>query len=250
MARLVAISFLMNHAREDAVEIAKSLLTEESIDERLKADAFQILLISQAEADRMATVVEALREESSDKQKVALAYLVLGSPVLTTLRGSGFVIEEDSERFGSLGSWDSSGTPIIPDPPEGLTLEDVKPLLQNPDAETAAHAGYLAALFRDGEGLEKLLGYWQSQAEPTAEWDRLVYRAIAVLDNPEHVPLLKEIYARRETTGLDPAEFYWTIRIMSGPEILEFRKQIRNEIGLDQLRSGLFRHRPENLRVI
>jgi hypothetical protein len=27
-------------------------------------------------------------------------------------------------------------------------------------------------------------------------------------------------------------EFYWTIRIMGGPEILEFRKRLRREIGI------------------
>jgi hypothetical protein len=31
------------------------------------------------------------------------------------------------------------------------------------------------------------------------------------------------------------SEFYWTIRIMTGPEILKFRKQIRDEIGMGQL---------------
>jgi hypothetical protein len=32
------------------------------------------------------------------------------------------------------------------------------------------------------------------------------------------------------------ADFYWTIRIMSGPEILRFRKQIREEVSADNLR--------------
>ena len=32
------------------------------------------------------------------------------------------------------------------------------------------------------------------------------------------------------------SDFYWTIRIMSGPEILKFRKQIRDEVGMENLR--------------
>ena len=35
----------------------------------------------------------------------------------------------------------------------------------------------------------------------------------------ENRRLLKEIYARRDVTGLDASEFYWTIRIMHGPEM-------------------------------
>ena len=31
------------------------------------------------------------------------------------------------------------------------------------------------------------------------------------------------------------SEFYWTIRIMTGPDILKFRKQIRDEVGMNQL---------------
>ena len=36
--------------------------------------------------------------------------------------------------------------------------------------------------------------------------------------------------------SLDLKDFYWTIRGMKGPEILEFRKRIRDEIGLQNLR--------------
>ena len=48
------------------------------------------------------------------------------------------------------------------------------------------------------------------------------------------MPVLAEIYKDRDR--LDVRDFYWTIRGMTGPEILAFRKQIRDEIGMDQLR--------------
>jgi hypothetical protein len=82
-------------------------------------------------------------------------------------------------------------------------------------------------------GLEPLLRRL-SQAEPDSnDWSRLAYRAIAALDDSSQLPVLKKIYA-----GLQPyyvPEFYWTIRIMTGPEVLKFRKQIRDEVGMTQL---------------
>ncbi len=47
----------------------------------------------------------------------------------------------------------SSGAPIIPDPPRGLALDQVKGFLADDDPETAAYAGYLASLFGEPSGL-------------------------------------------------------------------------------------------------
>ena len=97
----------------------------------------------------------------------------------------------------------------------------------------AAEAGYLLALMGESRGLEPLLRYAQQQGKSNAPLQRLAYRAIAVLDDSNQIPLLKKIYA-----GLNQyefSEFYWTIRIMTGPEILKFRKLIRDEVGMNQL---------------
>jgi hypothetical protein len=63
---------------------------------------------------------------------------------------------------------------------------------------------------------------------------RLVYRAIAALNDSSRVSVLVTIYGR-----LDPweaSEFYWTIRIMSGRDVLRLRKKIRDEVGMSNLR--------------
>ena len=75
--------------------------------------------------------------------------------------------------------------------------------------------------------------YWRQRPDDDGRM-KLVYRAIAVLDDPNYLPVLREIYTNLEQYYVQ--EFYWTIRIMSGPEILGFRKQIREEVGLDNLR--------------
>jgi len=84
-------------------------------------------------------------------------------------------------------------------------------------------------LLGEPDGMEPLLKYWRENRKSSSDWDKLVYRAIAVLDDPKYIPVLREIYAQFDKS--DKNEFYWTIRIMSGQEILKFRKQVREEIG-------------------
>lgn len=83
------------------------------------------------------------------------------------------------------------------------------------------------------EGMEPLLKYWREHQKGSDEWTKLVYRAIAMTDNPQYIPILREIYGKLHE--YETAEFYWTIRIMSGPEILKFRKQVRDEVGPSRL---------------
>ena len=97
----------------------------------------------------------------------------------------------------------------------------------------AAYAGYLVALTGDPAGLKPLLEYWRQNRSNDYQIDQMAYRAIAKLDDSSQISVLETIYA-----GLDEYEysrFYWTIRIMSGREILKFRKRIRDEVGMNNL---------------
>jgi hypothetical protein len=89
------------------------------------------------------------------------------------------------------------------------------------------------SLLGDPSGMEPLLQYWRRHGDTSSEWHKLVYRAIAVTDDPKYIPVLRDIYGKLDQGEM--SEFYWTIRIMSGPEILKFRKQIRDEVGASQL---------------
>ena len=56
-----------------------------------------------------------------------------------------------------------------------------------------------------------------------------------MLDDSAKMPVLREIYGRLDGS-YDINRFYWTIRIMSGPEVLKFRKEIRDKVGMENLR--------------
>src|SRR5207245_9261766 len=123
-------------------------------------------------------------------------------------------------------------------PPPALEAEPLLPLLDSPDSKVAAQAGYLLALLGRPEGLPSLLAYWRNRAANDPDWMRLVYRAVSKLDDGSQVPALKEIYARlnNDHNRQYLSEFYWTIRNMTGPEILALRKLIRDEVGVQNLR--------------
>jgi hypothetical protein len=133
---------------------------------------------------------------------------------------------------------DSRSNEIIEvNPPEGLTLEKIRPLLKDPDPESAALAGYLLATLGDPSGLDLLLRYWREHAHADEDWIRLVYRAVAALGDDGRVSLLEKIYGGfRQDEHYQLREFYWTIRAIDGPNALKLRKQIRKEVGMDNLR--------------
>jgi len=67
---------------------------------------------------------------------------------------------------------------------------------------------------------------------------RLVCRAVVALDDDARVPVLEEVYENLSANGLDPKEFYWTIRALDGPRALRLRRIMRAEHGMENLRPG------------
>ena len=230
LKRLVAIDLLLDISPDEALAGAQQLMIDPSVDEALRSDAFQITLAAQTNIERTAAAIESLAGSDTHRRALALKFLALGASSLAQLPATGFTIKfEDDGTYRSY----NSGQPIIPEPPRRLEAEHVAPLINDSDPQNAAYAGYLLALFHNSAGIEPLLRHWRVQPA-SDELDRLVYRAIAVLDDPRHLPVMKQIYARLEQS--DKQEFYWTVRIMSGAEILAFRKQIREEVGMSNLK--------------
>ena len=105
-------------------------------------------------------------------------------------------------------------------------------MLNDPDPDVAAAAGYLLATLGEGDGVKKLIEHWRR--DKSKSWTVPVYRAIAALDDDQQSQVLSDIYAGLESYEVRP--FYWTIRPMHGPEALKLRKRMRDEVGMDSLR--------------
>jgi hypothetical protein len=228
LQRLVAMLMLSDLASDDAAELAARVADDPEESETLRRDAFQLTLATETPPEGTAKALAALSEHDELRREVALRYLAEGPSAMAEfrqhLRRMSAVYEES---YGSSGA-------IVAEPPRGLKAEQVRPLLSDTDPKVVAYAGYLLALLGDPDGLERLLAYWRSQEDRSDALDRLVYRAIATLDDSSHLAELREIYGRLERYHV--REFYWTIRVMTGPEILKFRKRIRDEVGMDHLR--------------
>jgi HEAT repeat protein len=232
LERLVALGLLTEAAPEEAAQVAAQMAGDAQLSQALRVDAFQVVLLTQPVDAALKTALEAMAGQDVERRRLALSLLVDGKAGLRSLR-SQFYLQLELTADAVVRSADS-GQALRP--PTGLRIEHVRPFLTHADPQVAAYAGYLAALLGEREGLPPLLKYWRSrQAEERSEGlDRLVYRAIAVLDDSSQVAVLREIVAR-----LNPVEMrdlYWTIRGMTGQEMLQLRKEIRDKVGMENLR--------------
>jgi hypothetical protein len=234
LKRLVAVNLLMQFSPEQSAGEAKALLDDEAARIELGSGAFQVYLAALPEVERAEAAVAAMQGDDSNRRRIAIKYLAIGADALDDL-SNGFSLHVVEKSNRSIYS-SSSNKAIVPEPPKHVTAEQVRPLISDDDPQVAAYAGYVLALLGEPEGLEPLLKYWRerSQKKPDAATDRLVYRAIAALDEGEHVGLLQQIMLRIDQHAA--SEFYWTIRIMTGPEILKFRKEVREKFGMESLR--------------
>jgi HEAT repeat protein len=228
--RLIALALLAQAAADDAAAVAARLADDPKLGDSLRTDAFQIQLLTQSGPEAKKVSLATMRGSNTARKRLAMVYLIHGARQLAVMHDGIYLYSVLNSTFYSSTR---SGQPIVPKPPDGLKLEDVRPLVGDANAEVAACAGYLMALLGDTSGMEPLLQYWRQHGETSSEWKKLVYRAIAVSDDPKYIPVLREIYGKLDEYEM--SEFYWTIRIMSGSEILAFRKQIRNEVGASQL---------------
>ena len=163
-------------------------------------------------------------------KKAALVYLANGPEAVTQLRKSLYVSTSfPSTRYGS-------NTAVVLEPPRGLTAEALRPLLAGGDPADAACAGYLLCLLGDRAGLDPLVTYYREHGRQDHGLRRLVFRAVAAIGDDSLVPILDEAYKDSEGDSYDVREYYWTIRTMNGPNVLKLRKQIRDTVGMDQLR--------------
>jgi len=222
----VAIARLIEVSADNATELAQRAYDDPKVAEAFRHDAFQLLLL--ASDDKDASQIAAREIPSADPaiRKLALLYLAGGQKGVGSLRN-----EASLNPRGGFFNYSREAVSI--EPLAGVTLEMLKPLLADPDDETAAAAGCLAALLGNSDGLPTLVRVWRAHKDSDS-WTPALYRAIAALDDDQNTPVLIEI--NQQLSTWDKARFYWTIRSMHGPAVLKLRKQIRDAVGMDALK--------------
>jgi HEAT repeat protein len=235
--RLIALALLVPLDAGVAIEQAKAVMDDAQADPTFRADALQIMFLTMPPADARRLAVAQLEQQIPALRTRGLQFLALGRDDLPSLQDGHFDIQQSSAYVTSSSV--TKGVSITPEPPAGVTAEQLLPVLNAGNLEDAAYAGYMLALLDHPEGLPPLLQFWEQYHRDNRNLRRLVYRAISRIDDASHVGTLKEIFGlmmKDQYWGAHQMpEFYWTIRIMTGPEILELRKTIRTEFGAEKL---------------
>jgi HEAT repeat protein/thiol-disulfide isomerase/thioredoxin len=228
LERVTALVLLVRADPDAARELAEKFESDASLSPALRTDAFKMLLCLGPKKDATRRAVAALESKEKGRPALAVEYLAHGSP------GRIQRVRQFWIPYVSSSESRTSGQALVFPPPEGLRPEPLRPLLSDPEPQVAAGAGYLLALLGESEGLDVLLRHAKTLKKEDHAWRELVVRAIAALNDSSHINVLREIYG--ELDRGEVSEFYWTIRSMTGPEILRFRKQIRDEVGMSNLR--------------
>ena len=237
--RAFALILLSNVEPGEAVSIARGIPGEPGVPPSLRANAYQILLASLPRDEARPIAIAALVSNDPVGRKFAILSLISDTARLQSLR------EYLQLPYSLPGLQRSTNTnrPSTFVLAKILTEERVRPLLKADDPETAALAGYILALKGDPSGLDPLLAFWRTTELKDGTWNLRASQAIAALDDDSRVALLEQIYARDRAESADSSfnfsdpfpGFYWTIRVMTGPNAKKLRKKIRAEVGMAAL---------------
>jgi HEAT repeat protein len=235
LKRLIAVALLARASLTDADEAAQTIFEDARTSRELRRDAFQIMLQCRDKAEARQAAMGALADRDAEVRRLALWALADGPGSLSSLREGQFHLSLDNPSHYSRSSGEPG--PIVPEVPRGLKPEALHRFLQDSDPRAAALAGYLLVLLGDESGLTPLLKIWRERAKTDNSWARLVYRAVAALNDDSRVNLLEEIYrGYQRDDRYQLREFYWTVRSMDGPNALRLRKRLRQEVGMENLR--------------
>ena len=238
MQQVVGLILLLATSPADAAEAGKAVYQETKNSDYLRMDGLAVHLLAQSPADSDKDAVAVLQSGATALRRVALLYLATREESLRTLRET-LYLNFDNPSLTTVrytSSPDGTPMPITPTAPAGLAPDVLRPILGDPDRQQAAYAGYLLSLLHEADGFEPLATYWRENGKTDDATRKLVYRAAAALNDDKLTAVLAEVYASYEKQTYYVREFYWTIRGIQGPQILELRKRIRQEIGMDGLR--------------
>lgn len=226
---LIALFQISNADPTMAANLAKEIYADEFQPQELRDDAYQIAFLYADPDKRVALAKEGLQSDNPKHQAIAVVALVLADEYdeFSTVRNELHFNRSYSSHFFSSSS--SGPGPIIPKVIDGIDPETARDLLTHSEAKVRALAGYALAMHGDDAGLAELLEFWRNEAYEDSTYQRLVYSAIAKLNAGDQIETLREIASQHE--GYYAGQFYWTIRIMSGDEVLQLRKELRDKFG-------------------
>jgi hypothetical protein len=233
MQRSAALAILVVLDKSAALAPAQEEYSDPKSGDWLRLDSLQVLLLAESPNQAIPLAVSAVADKTA--RKAAVPYLAFGADSIRELRGSIYLNVSQSSEI----DFNQPAQPIIVDAPPGLDTAangaSLKDLSADDEAQLGLAADYLRALIGDRGGLPQLIDAARASNWKDDQLTRLTYRAIAKINDDSQTPVLAEIYHSYTADSYEIREFYWTIRSMSGPNILALRKKIRDEVGMARL---------------
>lgn len=227
-ALMVGLSVLSEIDPAKVVDVVRDDYADASLSAPLRRDWARFAMSARKAPEASALAVKFLDDDVL--RPVALSYITQGQEGVSStevghLDVSG--LQEDVYTSGRLTI--ARITPHV-------TREHLLPLLDSEEEEIVALATYALVVMGESVDLGPLLD--QAQSEGFSRYlsgtTDLLVMAIAARNHDEDVSILEEIYPQlRDNYYIK--EFYWKIRIMTGPKALALRKRIRNDVGMEQL---------------
>ena len=233
-----ALAALLRTEPDQALGAALGVAGDATRSEALRADAFAIGLYALDPRDAREAAVAALVSGDRIRSGPALILLAFDHAALPQSAIQDFPLPMNSRWNSEMAAQERVG--VRPPLPAELTPDHVRPLLDSDNETVSLLARYVLAVLGEPVDVGPLIARWRKEGSPrygSLRWDRPVFEALAERNRAADVPVLEEIYEfLREEYDTDAVrEFYWTIRTMTGPEVLALRKRIRSEVGMDSL---------------
>jgi hypothetical protein len=142
---------------------------------------------------------------------------------------AGFLTRSSRDYLSSEGRRQAWEPPKLP---ETLSTKQIRAFLSDSDKELVLGAAYLLALRADSSGLPLLVNAWR-EVSYDSFLTKAVAQAVSAIGDDENVKYVREIYTSLESDQKEyrGPDLYWAIRRMTGPQAVELRKKMREEIG-------------------
>ena len=234
--RLAALTLLLKLDAVGAADLATAWMADETASAELRHQTLVLFLHTAKRSEARPVVAAALASDDEARRELALRWLALGpSHLLPNDQETGFLPMALQMHGLSAPTGQNTHDPRA-------ALADIDPALfpglagDTHPAVVRALANYLLVLLDQPAALQPLLALGDDPFGKTDTWRQLAYRAIAAADSDKHHDLLTRFYEHYRAQNADLRDFYWTIRTMSAPDILQLRGRIRKEVGMDNLR--------------
>ncbi|MBI4859909.1 MAG: HEAT repeat domain-containing protein [Candidatus Riflebacteria bacterium] len=230
----VALRLLLYADPDAGAKVGREVFADARVERELRLNALRLMLSSDAVAQRGDLAVTVLKSQDTWALEPALAYLSLGgsSTAVRRITVGGLAIPLESLSY----AWMVGGGQGPTREPNGLTPELLRPHLRSTEGLVACYAAHLLALLGDPGGLPVLVKRWRTDgARPEDQLRDLLTDAIAALDDDGSTPLLARIYRSMSENQRAIRDLYQKLRLMTGPGARGLRKQIRSDVGRENL---------------